>query len=382
MLASEEAIAQAAIGSKGHFPGPLFLALPPLEIEWHYRMQMAAQARARQRCRLSRPDAGRARAAILIDLRDPEIRHYRRTPGRAFRHRRLADLAHHSLRVRRHRDPARRRGDPPRRMQGGACGRRRRFADAGVAGALLAAVGAVDAERSARAGVKAVLEEPRRLRAGRRRRRAGAGGLRLRHRPRRQGARHPRRLRREVGFVSPHPVEPRRQAGHRLHAHRAGRRRRRPGRYRLHQRAWHLDAGERQDGMPRRLHRVRRAHPQHSDVVEQIDDRPYPDRRRRRGSGIQPLDARAPAHPADHQPSRAGSGDPARRRAECRARCAHQSRHLQFVRLRRPKYLAWCWRGSRRDRHRGIHDSRRSRPPRSAQDDACAHAGLRPQDRR
>src|SRR5580698_2711092 len=44
MLASEEAIAQAAIGSKGHFPGPLFLALPPLEIEWHYRMQMAAQA--------------------------------------------------------------------------------------------------------------------------------------------------------------------------------------------------------------------------------------------------------------------------------------------------------------------------------------------------
>jgi 3-oxoacyl-[acyl-carrier-protein] synthase II len=44
MLASEEAITQAAIGSKGHFPGPLFLALPPLEIEWHYRMEMAAKA--------------------------------------------------------------------------------------------------------------------------------------------------------------------------------------------------------------------------------------------------------------------------------------------------------------------------------------------------
>src|SRR5271170_1850105 len=44
LLACEEAIAQAAIGAKGHFPGPLFLALPPLEIEWHYRNEMAAKA--------------------------------------------------------------------------------------------------------------------------------------------------------------------------------------------------------------------------------------------------------------------------------------------------------------------------------------------------
>src|SRR5271169_5241923 len=43
-LACEEAITQAGIGAKGHFPGPLFLALPPLEIEWHYRNQMAAEA--------------------------------------------------------------------------------------------------------------------------------------------------------------------------------------------------------------------------------------------------------------------------------------------------------------------------------------------------
>ena len=33
-LAGEEAVAQSGIGSKGHFPGPLFLAPPPLEIEW------------------------------------------------------------------------------------------------------------------------------------------------------------------------------------------------------------------------------------------------------------------------------------------------------------------------------------------------------------
>src|SRR5215469_3320606 len=44
LLAGEEAIAEAAIGGKGHFPGPLFLALLPLEIEWPYRIQMAQQA--------------------------------------------------------------------------------------------------------------------------------------------------------------------------------------------------------------------------------------------------------------------------------------------------------------------------------------------------
>jgi 3-oxoacyl-[acyl-carrier-protein] synthase II len=44
LLAGEEAIAQSGIGSKGQFPGPLFLALPPLEIEWPYRIRMAEEA--------------------------------------------------------------------------------------------------------------------------------------------------------------------------------------------------------------------------------------------------------------------------------------------------------------------------------------------------
>jgi len=43
-IAGEEAIAEAGIGSKGSFPGPLFLALPPLEIEWHHRIGMAEAA--------------------------------------------------------------------------------------------------------------------------------------------------------------------------------------------------------------------------------------------------------------------------------------------------------------------------------------------------
>ena len=83
------------------------------------------------------------------NLRRIQIRHRRRAARRAFRHRGLADLAQHRLRVRRDRDPARRRGDPARRMRGGACDRRRRLGDAGIAGALFAAVGAVDPERSA-----------------------------------------------------------------------------------------------------------------------------------------------------------------------------------------------------------------------------------------
>ena len=39
-LAIEEAITQAGIGSKGDFPGPLFLAVPPVEIEWPQREEL------------------------------------------------------------------------------------------------------------------------------------------------------------------------------------------------------------------------------------------------------------------------------------------------------------------------------------------------------
>src|SRR6202047_226829 len=38
-IATEEAITQAAIGSKGNFPGPLFLAVPPVEVEWPQRQE-------------------------------------------------------------------------------------------------------------------------------------------------------------------------------------------------------------------------------------------------------------------------------------------------------------------------------------------------------
>ncbi|MDB5619649.1 beta-ketoacyl-ACP synthase [Tardiphaga sp.] len=40
-LATEEAIAQAGIGRKGDFPGPLFLAVAPVEVEWPQRQAVA-----------------------------------------------------------------------------------------------------------------------------------------------------------------------------------------------------------------------------------------------------------------------------------------------------------------------------------------------------
>jgi len=40
-LATEEAITQASIGARGDFPGPLFLAVAPVEIEWMARFEAA-----------------------------------------------------------------------------------------------------------------------------------------------------------------------------------------------------------------------------------------------------------------------------------------------------------------------------------------------------
>jgi len=39
-LAADEAVAQAGIGAKGDFPGPLFLAVAPVEVEWPQREEL------------------------------------------------------------------------------------------------------------------------------------------------------------------------------------------------------------------------------------------------------------------------------------------------------------------------------------------------------
>src|ERR1700729_2522048 len=40
VLVAEEAIAQAGIGTRGDFPGPLFLAVSPVEVEWPQRQEL------------------------------------------------------------------------------------------------------------------------------------------------------------------------------------------------------------------------------------------------------------------------------------------------------------------------------------------------------
>jgi 3-oxoacyl-[acyl-carrier-protein] synthase II len=45
-LVINEAIQEAGIGQPGDFPGPLFLALPPVEMEWPLRIELANEARA------------------------------------------------------------------------------------------------------------------------------------------------------------------------------------------------------------------------------------------------------------------------------------------------------------------------------------------------
>jgi 3-oxoacyl-[acyl-carrier-protein] synthase II len=45
-LAAQEAVAESGIGRRGDFPGPLFIAVPPIEIEWDQRRALAAASGA------------------------------------------------------------------------------------------------------------------------------------------------------------------------------------------------------------------------------------------------------------------------------------------------------------------------------------------------
>src|SRR6201984_1200473 len=43
-LPAEEAVSQSGIGSAGDFPGPLFLAVAPVEMEWPQRQELSRAA--------------------------------------------------------------------------------------------------------------------------------------------------------------------------------------------------------------------------------------------------------------------------------------------------------------------------------------------------
>ena len=45
-LAAEEAISESGIGTRGDFPGPLFMAVPPIEMDWTQRIEIGARSGA------------------------------------------------------------------------------------------------------------------------------------------------------------------------------------------------------------------------------------------------------------------------------------------------------------------------------------------------
>ena len=220
-MVAEEAISEAGIGRRGDFPGPLFLAVPPIEVEWHAAHRGGGRRARQRRGRLRRSAAGVRRRPIRDAASPLPARLGCQQSRRHVRHQRLADLAVDRLRIRRDRDPARRRGDPARRRRRGAVHRHRRLGQPGIADPLFAALRAVHVQRRSGGSRQAVLQEPRRLRDGRRRRRGRAGKPGGGAGARRQDPRRGRRLRRDGGRVPSHTLEPGRQADHRLHPQRA-----------------------------------------------------------------------------------------------------------------------------------------------------------------
>jgi 3-oxoacyl-[acyl-carrier-protein] synthase II len=244
LMAGEEAISQSGIGSKGHFPGPLFLALPPLEIEWPYRMQMAEHA-------IPGGDAGYP--DLMRVAREPQFAPIYETLKYGIIGEHLAD--HFGT-----------EGSPislttacasgATAIQLGVEAIRRGECQAALA---LGADGSLTPESLVRFSLLSALstqnDPPAQASKPFSKNRdgfvlaEGAAALVLEDYDhaiaRRRGARHSRRLRREVRFFPPDPLKPRRQADHCLHAQRADRCRGRAGRRRLHKCARHLDAGER-----------------------------------------------------------------------------------------------------------------------------------------
>ncbi len=138
VLAMEEAIGQAGIGGKGDFPGPLFLAVPPVEIEWPQREELG-QGLRHHRLQLRR-SAGRMRRRQVRDLSPPLPDGLRRRLSRGHvRHQGIADLAVDGLRLGRYRDTARGRGDPARRNRCRPLRGDRGLGQPGRPGALFAA---------------------------------------------------------------------------------------------------------------------------------------------------------------------------------------------------------------------------------------------------
>ena len=338
-MATEEALEQAAIGAKADFPGPLFLAVAPVEVEWPQRLELG---RAIGKTEFGYDDmlrvSGGGRFAPY---------HHRFMFGSVASH--LAETFGT-------------KGSPislstacasgATAIQLGVEAIRRGDADAAL---CVGTDGSVNPEALVRFSLLSALstqnDPPQAASKPFSKNRdgfvmaEGAGAMvlesyRVGHRPRRENSRRGRRLRRADRLVPPHPLQPGRQADHRLHAQDAGRCRPRAGTDRPHQRARHRDAGKRQDGVQHDRGRVRRTSAENSGVVEQVDGRAYDLGGRRGRSRVLAADAGASADSADHQLRDSGSGDPVRRGRQQGARRQGHRRDVQLVRFRRAKRLA------------------------------------------
>ncbi len=113
-LAAEEAVEQSGVGSKGNFPGPLFCAVPPVEMEWPQRRALAAEADAGQ------PYTPEIALAVIGAWRPSgmarafSVRHRCRSSRRYVRHQGFADFALDRVCLGRHGDPVGAGSDPPR----------------------------------------------------------------------------------------------------------------------------------------------------------------------------------------------------------------------------------------------------------------------------
>ena len=206
-VAAEEALAEASIGTKGDFPGPLFLAVAPVEMEWSHRETICAEI-------------GTDSDVSYDDL-------LRATGSRRFAaiHERclFGSVADHLG------DRFGTKGSPislttacasgASAIQLGVEAIRRGETDValciGADGSVnpeslirLASLCLVDGERSAGDGSETVLEEPRRLRHGRRRGRPSPRKPGPCQGARRKNPRRDRRLRRDGGLVPPDPLSP------------------------------------------------------------------------------------------------------------------------------------------------------------------------------
>ncbi len=112
-LVMEEAVAEAAIGRPGDFPGPLFLALPPVEMEWTQRLALAAASGANETVTYEDLIRAAGKGGFAALLSPFSVRLGRRVSGRPVRDERLPGGDVNRLRIGRDRHSTRCRGDPP-----------------------------------------------------------------------------------------------------------------------------------------------------------------------------------------------------------------------------------------------------------------------------